>query len=91
MPTLPVMVGWNHACSPKAHGSLLPVSLLSVTRLGAVPALATAMAGLAMTLFSATALEWLLRDIDVDLPLLSESVVVARLTALLELTAGGGG
>jgi hypothetical protein len=66
-------------------GSLLPnVSLLPLTRLGNVPALGAALAGLALTVFSAIALEWLLMDIDLNLPPLSESLVVARLTALLE-------
>jgi hypothetical protein len=66
-------------------GSLLPnVSLLPFTRLGNVPALGAALAGLALTVFSAIALEWLLRDIDFNLPPLSESLVVARIVALLE-------
>ena len=66
-------------------GALLPnVSLLSFARVGSVPALAAALAGLALTLLSAIALEWLLRDIEIDQPHLSESVVMARLTALME-------
>ena len=68
-------------------GSLLPcaASLLSFTGLGAAPAAAAALAGLALTLFSATLWEWLLRDIDLDLPPLSESIVMARLAALQEI------
>jgi hypothetical protein len=80
-------------------GSLLPcaASLLSFRDLGAPPALAAALAGLALTLFSALPLEWLLRDIDLDLPPLGESVVMARLAALQEIVkrsalgAGGSG
>jgi hypothetical protein len=68
-------------------GSLLPcaASLLSFTGLGAAPALAAALAGLALTLFSATLWEWLLKDIDLDAPPLSESIVMARLAALREI------
>jgi hypothetical protein len=80
-------------------GSLLPcaASLPSFTGLGAASALAAALAGLALTLFSALPLEWLLRDIDLDLPPLRESVVMARLAALQEIVersalgAGGSG
>ena len=83
-------------CSyPAIAGSLLPcaASLLPFTAPGAAPALAAALAGLALTLFSAMLLEWLLRDIDLDLPPLSEGVVIAQLTALLEIAercVGGG-
>ena len=68
-------------------GSLLPcaASLLSFTGLGAPPAVAAALAGLTLTLFSAMPLEWLLRDIDLDLPPLSESMVMARVAALQEI------
>ena len=80
-------------------GSLLPcvASLLSFTGLGAAPALAAALAGLGLTVFSAIPLEWLLRDLDLDLPPLPESVVMARLAALQEIVersalgAGGSG
>jgi hypothetical protein len=65
-------------------GSLLPcaASLPSFTGLGVTPALAAALVGLALTLFSATLWEWLLKDIDLDAPPLSESMVMARLAAL---------
>ena len=68
-------------------GSLLAcaASLLLFTDLGAAAALAAALAGLALTLFSATLLEWLPREIDLDAPPLSESMVMARLTALQEI------
>ena len=68
-------------------GSLLPcaASLLSFAGPGAAPALAAALAGLALTLFGAMPLEWLLRDIDLDLPPLSESMVMARLAALQKI------
>jgi hypothetical protein len=63
-------------------GSLLAcaASLLLFTDLGAA-----ALAGLALTLFSATLLEWLPRDIGLDAPPLSESMAMARLTALQEI------
>jgi hypothetical protein len=60
-------------------------SLLSFTGPGAAPAFAAALAGLGLTLFSAIPLEWLLRDVDLDLPPLQESVVIARLAALQEI------
>jgi hypothetical protein len=60
-------------------------SLLSFTGLGAAPALAAALAGLGLTVFSAIPLEWLLRDAGLDLPPLGESVVMARLAALQEI------
>jgi hypothetical protein len=68
-------------------GSLLPcaASLLSFTGPGAAPAVAAALAGTALTLFSATLWEWLLKDIDLDMPPLSESIVMARLAALQEI------
>lgn len=68
-------------------GSLLPcaASLLSCAGLGAAPALAAALAGLALTLLSTTLWEWLLKDAGLDVPPLSESMVMARLTALREM------
>jgi hypothetical protein len=72
-------------------GSLLPcaaVSLLAFTGLGAAQAIAAALAGLALTLCSATLWEWLLKDIGLDAPPLSESVVMARLAAFQEIAAG---
>lgn len=65
-------------------GSLLPnaASLLFLPGMGAAPALTAALAGWALTLFSATLLEWLLRDVCVNGPLPRESVVLARLAAL---------
>jgi hypothetical protein len=68
-------------------GSSLPcaASLLSFTGLGAAPALAAALAGLALTLFSTTLWEWLLKDVGLDVPPLSESMVMVRLTALREM------
>jgi hypothetical protein len=71
-------------------GSLLPcaASLLSTTERGAAPALAAALAGLVPTLFSAMLLKWLLRDVDMEAPLLRESLVMARLAALREILEG---
>ena len=71
-------------------GSLLPnaASLLFFAGMGAAPALTAALAGLALTMFSATLLEWLLRDIRVAGPLPCESVVIARLGALTEIAEG---
>ena len=71
-------------------GSLLPkaASLLSFPGMGAAAALAAALVGWALTLFSAMVLEWLLRDIRVDGPLPRASVVLARLAALTEIAEG---
>jgi hypothetical protein len=65
-------------------GSLLPnaASLLFFAGTGAAPALTGALVGLALTMFSATLLEWLLRDVRVSGPLPCESVVMAQLAAL---------
>lgn len=79
------------ACSFAAlAGSLLPsaASLRLLMGLGAVPALAAALAGLALTLSSAMLLEWLVRDVRLDGPLPCESVVLARLAALNEIVQG---
>ena len=76
-------------------GSLMPcaASLIFSTGRDATPALTGALAGLALILFSAMQLGWLLRDIDLDLPPWSESMVMARLTGLMDIAercAAGG-
>jgi len=67
-------------------GLLLPIAVSQLFQgLGAVPAIAAALAGLALTLSSAMPLEWLLRDIRLDGPLPDEGLAMARLAALSEV------
>jgi len=68
-------------------GSLLPcaASLHCFADLGPTPALAGALAGLALTLSSAMLLEWLGGDVRIDGPLPCEGAVMARLGALVEI------
>jgi hypothetical protein len=68
-------------------GSLLPcmASLLFLTGLSAAPALAAALAGLTLTLFSALPLEWLLSEVDMKMLPLRESAVMALLAVLHEI------
>ena len=74
---LPGIGSLFRGCSYAAlAGSLLPgaASLLFFGGLGGAPALAAALAGLALTLLGAMPLEWLVRDVRVDGPLPGESV-----------------
>jgi hypothetical protein len=68
-------------------GSLLPAttSLRFPGGSGAATALAGALVGLALTLFSASELEWLLVAIPQERPLPSERVVVQRMFALVDV------
>lgn len=68
-------------------GSLLPnaASLVFFKGPDAAPPYIAELSGLAVTLFSAMLLEWLLRAIDWDLPPVRESEALARLSALLEI------
>ena len=71
----------RYSCGAIA-GSLLPAA---AGGLSAIAALAVTLAGLALTVSSALLLEWLLRPVHQDGQLPSESMVIARLTALSEV------
>ena len=88
---LPGIGSLFRGCSYAAlAGSLLPgaASLLFFGGLGGAPALAAAVAGLALTLLGAMPLEWLVRDVRVDGPLPGESLMMARLGALNQIVEG---
>jgi hypothetical protein len=71
-------------------GSLLLIaaSLRIFIGLDTAPAVAAALAGLALTLLSVMPLEWLVRGIRLDGPLPSESEAMARLGALHAILSG---
>jgi hypothetical protein len=73
-------------------GSLLPsaAGLPFFTGMGAAPALTAALAGWALTVFSATLMEWLLKENAADVRLPMEHIVTERLLSLGEVMHAAG-